>query len=191
MADKNKVLFGFSECYVGEYEVAGDGTVTLGTPYHQAGAVNFAPSPANDEVDFYADDIDYFTEQIAGTRSGDLEVAKFDDEFKTRFLGYKRTGSGGIGEVQNPVKPRVYIMFMIKGDKEAIKYCMYNGSLGAINREFATMEGSRTPVTESVPTKFIGDAKSGLLLDHCKPGDSGYDTYFTNPPLPSVVDESE
>ena len=39
----NKVLFGFSDLYVGTYTVAEDGTVTLGTPYHQAGAVGFSP----------------------------------------------------------------------------------------------------------------------------------------------------
>ena len=38
----NKVLFGFSDLYIGTYTVSG-GTVTMGTPYHQAGAVGFSP----------------------------------------------------------------------------------------------------------------------------------------------------
>ena len=36
MADNNKVEFGLSNLYVGTYTVAAGGTVTLGTPFHQA-----------------------------------------------------------------------------------------------------------------------------------------------------------
>ena len=36
----NKVMFGVSNLYVGLYEVANDGTVTLGTPVHVPGTVN-------------------------------------------------------------------------------------------------------------------------------------------------------
>lgn len=190
MADKNKVLFGFSELYIGTYEVDDQGNVTLGTPYHQKGAVGFSPEASNEEVDFYADNIDYWSEQNAGPRSGDLEVAKFDDEAKVKFFGYKRTGSGGIGEVINPVKPNIYILFQIDGDKENVRRAMYNGVLGGINREYSTTEASREPVTETAPVKFVGDVASGLITDSCKPGDAGYDTYFTNPVVPSVDSES-
>ena len=189
MADNNKVLFGFSELHIGTYSVDDDGVVTLGSPYHQKGAVGYSPEAANEEVDFYADNIDYFNEQSSSTRSGDLVVAKFDDDFKKNFLGYKRTVGGGLAEVLNPVKPNVYIMFQIEGDQEAIKYIMYNGSLGSIDREFTTMEGTREPVTESVPCKFVGDAGSGIIVDQYKPGDAGYDDLFTNPPVPELESE--
>lgn len=188
MADNNKVLFGFSELHICTYSV-NDGVVTLGTPYHQKGAVGYSPEAANDEVDFYADNVDYFNEQSSSVRSGDLVVAKFDDDFKSQFLGYKRSAAGGLAEVINPVKPNVCIMFQIEGDKEAIRYIMYNGSLGSINREFATMEGTREPVTESVPAKFVGDKDSGIIVDQYKPGDAEYETLFTNPPVPALPSE--
>ena len=190
MADNNKVLFGFSELHICTYEVDSDGDVTLGTPYHQKGAVGFSPEASNEEVDFYADNIDYFNEQTTATRSGDLVVAKFDDAFKTQFLGYVRSAGGGLAEVVNPVKPSVCVMFQIEGDKEGTRYIMYNGSLGSIDREFSTMEGTREPVTESVPVKFIGDAASGIRVDQYKPGDAGYDTLFDNPPVPELESES-
>lgn len=38
----NKVEFGISELHVGTYTESG-GTVTLGTPYAQKGAVSFSP----------------------------------------------------------------------------------------------------------------------------------------------------
>ena len=38
----NKVEFGISQLHVGTYAVV-DGVTTLGTPYHQPGAVSFSP----------------------------------------------------------------------------------------------------------------------------------------------------
>jgi len=186
MADNNKVLFGFSDLYVGTYAV-NNGTVTLGTPYHQRGAVGFSPEPNESETNFYADNMAYFTEQIGRTRAGDLEVAKFDDSFKEQFLGYVQSSGGGLAEVINPVKPNIYIAFEIQGDKEARRVIMYNGTLGSINREYSTIEENREPVTETISTTFAGDEKSGIIVDTYKPGDSGYATLFTEPPVPAIA----
>lgn len=189
MADKNKVYFGFSELHIGTYEVDSDNNVTLGAPYHQRGAVGFSPETDENESTFYADNIAYFSDYAGGAKSGDLEVAKFDDDFKEQFLGYVRTAGGGLAEVLNPVKPNVYIAFQLEGDAEARKIIMYNGSLGYINREYSTLEDSKEPVTETISAKFIGDGASGIVVDTYKPGDAAYDTLFTNPPVPELESE--
>ena len=51
----NKVEFGISNLYVGTYTVGTTGTVTMGTPYHQAGAVSFSPEEQSESNTFYAD----------------------------------------------------------------------------------------------------------------------------------------
>ena len=182
----NKVLMGFSDLYVGTYTVT-NGTVTLGTPYHQAGAVGFSPEPQGEENKFYADNIEYYMSYSGGTRQGDLEVAMFDDEFKTQFLGYRETADGGLAEVKNPTKPRIYAMWKILGDAEDRKVIMYNGSLGNINREYSTLEDNKEPATETVPVTFVGDNGTGITIAHYKPGDAGYDTLFTTPPVPALA----
>lgn len=181
----NKVLMGFSDLYVGTYTVT-NGTVALGTPYHQAGAVGFQPEPQGDQSTFWADNMGYFTSYSGGTRQGDLEVAMFDDEFKTQFLGYRETADGGLAEVKNATKPNIYAMWKVLGDAEDRKVIMYNGSLGDINREYSTLEDSKDPVTETVPVTFVGDNGTGITIAHYKPGDSGYDTLFTTPPVPAL-----
>mgnify|MGYP002517531634 CR=1 FL=1 len=93
----NKVEFGISNLHVGTY-VDNNGTITLGTPYHQKGAVSFSPEESSDQNTFYADNIAYYTTYSGGTFEGDLEVAMFDDAFKTQFLGYVNLTNGGIGE---------------------------------------------------------------------------------------------
>ena len=188
--DTNRVLFGFSELYIGTYEVDPDTkAVTMGTPYHQEGAVGFSPESQGEQVDFWADDYDYFSDQSVGPRSGDLVVAKFDRAFKKDFLGFKETAGGGLAEVLNPVKPNIYAAFQVKGDAHGMRVIMYNGTLGNPEREYNTMEGSRTPVTESCPAKFVGDQESGIIVATYFEGDAGYDTLFTNPPAPELASE--
>ena len=82
----NKVLFGFSDLYIGTYE-DNNGTVTLGAPYHQAGAVGYSPESSNDANTFYADNVAYYTAMGNGSMEGDLEVAMFDDALKPSSWG--------------------------------------------------------------------------------------------------------
>ena len=187
--DNNKVLFGFSDLYIGTYEVDSDGDVTMGSPYHQPGAVGFSPELGSDKQIFWADNMAYYVSYTDGNYSGDLEVAKFDDDFKESFLGYVRTADGGLGKVLNATKPNVYLMFAIQGDQEARKVIFYNVSMGEINRSYTTGEETKTPVTETLPVTIAGDGATGLVFATYKPTDAGYDTLFTNPPAPELGSE--
>lgn len=191
MAQKNKVLFGFSDLYIGTYEADSEGTVTLGAPYHQAGAVGFSPEDNAEKSDFYADNVAYYTAYASGTREGDLVVAMYDDDFKTQFLNYVKLDDGGLAQIKNAATPNVYVAFEIQGDIEARRVIMYNGSLGSINREYNTLEDTKTPVTESIATTFVGDKKTGITMVTYNPDDEGYNTLFTNPPVPALPAESE
>lgn len=183
---KNKVEFGISNLHVGTYEVSGN-TVTLGTPYHQPGAVNFSPSEDSNENNFYADNIAYFSEYSDGATSGDITVALFDPEFKTQFLGYKTTGDGGLAKVKNAVKPKTYVAFEVDGDKEKRRVIYYNCALGSITREYTTIEDAKTPNTETLSMTSAGDSVSGVVCTVYKPGDAGYDTLFTAPTAPTIA----
>lgn len=181
-----KVLFGFSDLYVGTYTEE-NGTVTLGTPYHQKGAVGFSPEEQGDQSVFYADNIAYFTEWASGAIEGDLVVAMFDDAFKTQFLGYAETVSGGLAKLKNATKPNIYMMFEVQSDTGPIRGIYYNGTLGSITREFATNEENREVQTESIPTSFVGDDTTGIQYAFYKSGDAGYADLFSNPPIPALA----
>lgn len=185
---KNKVEFGISNLHVGTYTVDDDGKVTLGAPYAQKGAVSFSPDQDSSDNPFYADDITYWNEYTDGPISGDITVAKFDDEFKTQFLGYKVLTNGGIAQVKNAIKPAAYVAFEVKGDAEARRVIFYNCSFGAISREYTTIEDSKTPNTEALPTTCSGDNATGVTKAVLKPGDSGYDTLFTAPTAPAFTE---
>lgn len=181
---KNKVEYGICNLHVGTYTVDDQGAVTMGTPYHQEGAVSFSMDEDSEKTDFYADNVRYWSGYTGGTFEGDLEVALFDDEFKTQFLGYRELTSGGLATVKNATKPNVYIAFEFEGDKEHRKAIFYNCALGGIKREYNTIEESKEPVTETLSVTVIGDNGTGVTKAVLAPADTGYATLFTAPTAP-------
>lgn len=191
-ADKNKVEFGISELHVGTYTVDPDtGVATLGTPYHQKGAVTLSVEAESDSNDFYADNIKYWSGFSDNGFTGSIEVARFDNDFKTQFLGYKITADGGVASVKNATKPDVYIAFQTEGNVEPRRVLLLNVALGAISREFSTIEETKEPVTESLDITVTGDNNSGITKVNYKPDDAGYATLFTAPTVPTIPDKSE
>lgn len=183
----NKVEFGISNLHVGTYTVdSTTGVVTLGTPYHQPGAVSFAPEESSESTNFYADNIAYWSGYSGGSMEGDLTVAKFSDEFKTQFLGYTTLTGGGLANIKGANKPNVYIAFQVEGDAEARRIIMYNASLGVISREYNTIEESKEPVTEALGVTVTGDNATGITFVSYLPTDSAYADLFTTPPVPAL-----
>lgn len=183
----NKVEFGISQLHVGTYTVDDQGAATLGTPYHQKGAVSFSPEENSEQNTFYADNIAYWSGYSGGSIEGDLEVAMFDDSFKTQFLGYATLTNGGIANVKNATKPNVYIAFQVEGDAESRRVILYNCSLGAIKREYNTIEENKEPTTETLGVTCIGDNATGVTMAVLKPDDTGYNTLFTAPTAPAIA----
>lgn len=183
----NKVEFGISNLHVGTYTVGTTGTVTLGTPYHQPGAVSFSPEEQSEQNNFYADNVIYWSGYSGGSLEGDLEVAKFDDAFKTQFLGYTAKTDGGLALIKGATKPNVYIAFEVEGDAEKRRVIMYNASLGGIVREYSTTEESKEPATETIAVTVAGDNATGVTMVTYNQGTTGYTNLFTNPPVPSTT----
>lgn len=181
----NKVLFGISNLHVGTYTDE-NGTVTLGTPYHQKGAVSLSPTESAEKSDFYADNILYYSSFAGGSFEGTLEVALFDDAFKTQFLGYRALSNGGLAVVKNAVKPKVYIAFEVEGDSEKRRVIFYNAEFGAITREYSTIEETKEPQTASIDFTAAGDNSTGVTMATFKPTDQGYATLFTAPTAPAL-----
>ncbi len=185
-----KVQFGISELHIGTYTettTTQGTTVTLGTPYHQKGAVSFSPEVESNQNDFYADNIVYWSGYSGGKIEGDLEVAMFDDAFKTQFLGYKTLTSGGLANVKNPTKPNVYIAFQTETDGTPIRVILYNCALGNISRTYETIGEQKEPKTATLPVTCTGDNTTGVTMATFKQGDTGYSTLFTAPTAPAIA----
>ena len=185
MSDTNKVRFGLSNLRIGTYTES-NGTVTLGSPVTQKGAVNLTLDPEAEENTFWADNVKYYVTNQDNGFSGSLEVAKFDDDIKTGFLGYVSLTGGGIAHIKGASKPKVYIMGQAEGDSKARRFIMYNVTLGQIQFEAATTEDAVEPATETIDINVTGDNKTGITMAEYLDGEGAYNTMFTTPPVPAL-----
>lgn len=187
---ENKVLFGFKDLYIGTYSVDENGDVTMGSPYHQKGAVGFSPEEQGENYTFHADDSAYFSYYTSGSFEGDLVVARFDDAFKKAFKGFVELDDGGLAQIKNAITPSVYVMFETQGNEGPERVIFYNCTMGGITREYATIEDSVEVQTESVSVKVVGDVKTGISKVGYGKDKAGFETLFTNPPVPTLPAES-
>ena len=186
----NKVMFGVSELHVGLYEVAGDGTVTLGSPVNVPGTVSINLEAEAEENSFYADNVRYWTGYSDNGYTGEIENALFDDTFKTTFMNYVQLDDGGIAQIKGEKNKTVYFMFQADGDVENRRMIVYNVTLGQINREYATTEDSIEPQTATLSFTVNGDNGTGITKVSYAPSDATYDTMFSNPPVPALPTQS-
>lgn len=184
--EENKVIFGFSDLYIGTYTEDENGDIVMGTPYKQTGAVGFSPEGQGNNYVFHADNIAYYSHYTTGSYQGDLVVAKFDDEARKLFFGFTELDDGGLAELQNPYKPNIYIMYETMGDKGPERVIWYNGSLGTPSREVATIEDEVEVKTETVGVTFTGDNKTHITKVTYGSDKAGFATLFSNPPAPKL-----
>ena len=90
-----------------------------------------------------------------------------------------------LANVKNATKPNVYIAFQVEGDAESRRVILYNCALGAITREYNTIEDSKEPATETLAVTCTGDNSTGVTMAVFKPADTGYATLFTAPTAPA------
>lgn len=188
---KNKVMFGISNLYFGEYNVSNTGEVTLGTPYHVPGTVSLSLEPESEENVFYADNTAYWSSYSDNGFTGEIENAVFDDAFKTRFMNYVQLDDGGIAQIKTMRNKPVYFMFQAEGDVEARRMIVYNVSLGQITQTHETTEDTTEPQTSTLPFTCTGDNGTGITRVTYAPADSAYNTMFTTPPAPTLPSQSE
>ena len=188
---ENKVRFGLKNVHAGLYTETTAGAVTLGTPMAVPGAVRMNLEPNSEEVVFYADDIRYYVTYSDDGFNGELEMALFSDEFKTTFLNYVALADGGIAHVKTMQTKPMYIAFEGSGDAEGRRGIVYNLTPGQIQREHKTIEGTKEPVTETLPFMVAGILHNGITRVSYGPTSAVYNTIFENPPVPVLPGASE
>lgn len=154
---KNKVKFGLSNVHyalVTETESKGVVTSSYGDVKSWPGAISLSLDSTAEKSVTRADDSDYFVTFGQGGYEGDLECALIPDEVRTAILGFKEDDDGILVEDSASFSNVTYIamMFEFKGDKKAIKHCLYKVSLSrpSIASQTTGENGSIEPQTETV-----------------------------------------
>lgn len=155
----NKVNFGLKNAHYAPITVdAETGEETYGTPVKLPGSVELSLEPRGDMVEFYADDMLYYSAPNNQGYDGTLSIANIPDKFAVDVLGEEQDAEDEVLTEKSNAKPgRFAFMFEFDGDVKATRHVLYNCSA---NRP--TVSGStKTDSVEPQPNElsFVASAR--------------------------------
>ncbi|PDY09491.1 phage tail protein, partial [Bacillus cereus] len=95
MNKENKVTFGLKNVYYALYEIL-DGVVKFKTPIPIPGAVELTLDPRGDLIEFYADDMLYYSASNNQGYDGTLSIATIPEQFAVDVLGEELDAEDGV-----------------------------------------------------------------------------------------------
>lgn len=179
-AEKNKVLYGISKCYIALLTEQ-DGEITYGTPFAMPGVTGLAPEPQGESTKFYADNIVYFIANSNQGYEGDLVLAVTPEEFLTQILGQKKDTNGAVIENANDKTARFALMFEGQGDQKARRWVYWDCTASRPSRENNTKEESVEVGTDTITITMSPRSTDQAIKCYIEPSDENqevYDTFF-------------
>ena len=153
----NKVKFGLSRvayALVTETTTSGVTTSSYGTIKELKGAVSLSLSNDAEKSVFRADNEDYFVSYGQGSYSGDLEVARVNEDFLKDVLGYVEDNDKILVESSSSMQTTTYfaLLFQFEGDQRSTQHCLYKCSASRPDLASQTTgeNGSIEPQTETL-----------------------------------------
>lgn len=122
----NKVEFGLRNVYYAPYTVEA-GIITYETPVRMPGAVELSLEPRGDMVEFYADDMLYYSASNNQGYDGTFSVANIPEQFSIDALGETRDETDMVLTEKSNAKGKPFaLMFEFDGDVKATRHVLYN-----------------------------------------------------------------
>ena len=147
---ENKVTFGLRNVHFATYTVAAD-VVTFDTPVAIPGAVELTNEPRGDMIEFYADDMLYYSASNNQGYDGTLSMANIPEQFGQDALGEELDAADAvINEVQDAKGKPFALMFEFDGDLKAIRHVMYSCTAKRPSVSSSTKTNTVTPNTKAL-----------------------------------------
>lgn len=149
----NKIRYGLKNVHyavITETNVAGEITISYGTPKRIPGAVNIVQNAAGESTEFYADDMAYFEEDSNNGYDGSLEMALIPDSFRVDVFGDVIDTNGVLIENANAKPKKIALMYEFTGDAKAIRHVNYNVKLSRPNIDGSTKTATKEPKTSTM-----------------------------------------
>ena len=147
----NKVRFGLTNVH---YAVLTEGTDESGNPTFSyakpkriQGAVSLSLDSQSENSDFYADNVNYYSQYQNNGYNGSLEIAEVPEDMWTEVFGMTKDANGVFVETVDDVQKDVALLYQINGDATNRGYLLYKVSLGKPDQGGKTIEGTRDPQT--------------------------------------------
>ncbi len=181
MSDQNKIKYGLKKVhYAVQTETVTEGVTTLsyGAFKPVPGAVNLTNAPVGEVVEFYADDVVYFSENTNDGYDGNMEMALVPDSFRVDVFGDTLDVNGALIENKDAKPSKIALAFEFDGDKNETRHVLYSVSVARPNIDSSTKTNTKTPATESMAYKARPRIDNGNIKAKVTKGTAGYDTFF-------------
>jgi phi13 family phage major tail protein len=123
----NRVQFGLKNVHYATFTVEEDGSITYDTPVPIPGAVELSLEPRGDMVEFYADDVLYYSAGNNQGYEGTLSIAVIPEQFAVDCLGEEKDETDMVLTEKVTLKGKPFaLLFEFDGDEKAVRHVLYN-----------------------------------------------------------------
>lgn len=189
-----KVEFGLSNLYYFDVTES-NGVYTFGVPKQIQGAKSMKLSFDAKETKEYADNILWYYLSKVTSASADVSVEVLPDEFKTKYMSYRKSDTGSLQYDLSKIPGNFGMMFQTDTDVDPIKYIIWNNHInGESDQEHNTNEDELSLFNPSFSTtaSALNTSDGKILFGYYDKTDSNYATLFTKAPtLPTFTNESK
>jgi phi13 family phage major tail protein len=122
----NKINFGLQDVHYATFTVT-DGAITYDAPVRIPGAVELSLEPRGDMVEFYADNMLYYSASNNQGYDGTLSIATIPEQFAIDALGEVKDETDMVlTELANTQGKPFALLFQFEGDVKATRHVLYN-----------------------------------------------------------------
>ena len=147
---ENKVTFGLEKVHYATYTTT-DGVVTYDAPVEIPGAVELTNEPRGDLIEFYADNMLYYSAQNNQGYESTLTISNIPDHFSQDVLGEVLDADDEVvNELATAQGKQFAFLFQFEGDKKAIRHVMYNCTANRPSVSSSTKTDSTEPNTNEL-----------------------------------------
>lgn len=157
----NKITYGLCNVYYAKITgIEENGTVTYGTPVAIPGGVEISLDARGDLIEFYADNMVYYSSDNNQGYEGTLKVANVPISFSKDILGEVEDDTDKVvHEVANAKTSPFALMFQFEGDIKEVRHLLYNCTVSRPTIASATKTNSVDPNT--VELSIVANPREG------------------------------
>lgn len=191
-AAKEKVKFGLKQLHYALKTIGTDGAVTYEKPKPLPGAISISLSADGDKIEFYADDMVYFSDNTNQGYTGDAELALVPDDFKTDVFGDEIINEM-LYENADAIVKHIALMGEFNTNVVKKRFCLYDVLCTRPEFSSKTTEKTKTPQTQKMsltvrPIEINGH--NVVKNTTCATtSEQAFNNYFNAVPLPTAANE--
>lgn len=146
---ENKITYGLCNVHYAKITgIAENGKFTYATPIAISGAVELSLDARGDLIEFFADNMVYYSADNNQGYEGNLTIANVPDSFSKDILGEVEDETDKVMHEVSNAKPSDFaLLFQFEGDVKEIRHVLYNCSVSRPTVASSTKSNSVEPNT--------------------------------------------